>query len=297
MGMVIGRLDTAEETRVCVLLATRALHEPEELAVIEALRSCCAELTDRFEWLGDPRNPRGVGLRGALLDLERRSSAETRAACERLLGWLAEWALAGRVGAGPTLIIAQLAALASTPGVARVITSAEAEAFVQAAPVAMLARLSGDAAPGLTPETPARLRRFGLRTLGQVARLEARDSQALRRQFGAAVGDTLAVLAQGRDARPLHPARASERVMARLCFATGATPEQALATLPCLVARLARRLAARERCGRTLRLRVAWRLAASSSRSGDLRAPTIRPRNWRKRRGRCWRWRWRLRWR
>lgn len=254
-GSVAGALGAAEETRICALLAAGALREPEGLAAIEALRVCCAELTDRVEWLGDPR---GAGLRGALLDLGRRSPAETRTACAGLLDWLAEWALAGCIGAGPTLTIAQLAALATPPGRACVIAPAEAGAFVQATPVEALARLPDETAPGLEPEAPARLRHFGLRTLGQVARLDARDPQALRRQFGAAAGATLAILAQGRDVRPLHPTRAPERVAARLRFATGAAPEQALEALTHLAARLARRLATRERCGRALRLRIVW---------------------------------------
>ncbi|HEX8732639.1 MAG TPA: hypothetical protein VF725_11345, partial [Ktedonobacterales bacterium] len=253
-----GALDVAQETRICALLTAGALCAPEGLAAIEALRVCCAELTDRVEWLGDPR---GAGLRGALIDLGRRSPAETQAACDGLLGWLAEWGLPGRVGAGPTLTIAQLAALAAPVGAARVIAPAEAAAFIQTTPVKALARLPGETAPGLTPETPARLRHFGLRTLGQVARLDARDPQALRRQFGATVGATLAILARGYEARSLRPARMPEFVTARLCCAigeAGLTPEQALAALPRLAARLARRLAERGRCGRTLRLCVVW---------------------------------------
>lgn len=279
-GSVAGALDVAQETRVCALLAAGALREPEGLAAIEALWACCAELTDYVEWLGDPC---GAGLRGALLDLGRCTPAEARVACDGLLGWLAEWGLAGRVGAGPTLIVAQLAALAAPVGAARIIAPTEVAAFIQTTPVEALARLPGETAHGLTPETPARLRHFGLRTLGQVARLDARDPQALRRQFGAAVGATLAALAQGHDARSLRPTRRPEFATARLCCGidgAGAAPEQALAALPRLAARLARRLAARGRCGRTLRLRVVWeaggearyerRLARPHHQAGEL---------------------------
>lgn len=240
-------------TFACLLVASDGERGATRLDATEALRARCARLTDRVEWLGqrDDAEPRG-----ALLDLGRCPVDEARELCDRLQTWLAEHQLTARTGIGPTLAIAQLAALATPPGTTRAIALEQAAAFTQGTPVELLARLEPRGT--ITPEVVARLRRFGLRTLGQVARLDTRDPQALRRQFGVSAGAALAILAQGHDLRPLQPTPAPAHVVARLRFPSGASVDEALAALPRLAARLAQGLAAREQHGHALRLRVVW---------------------------------------
>ncbi len=117
------------------------------------------------------------------------------------------------------------------------------------------------------PETavlPEPLERFGIRTLGELARL---PRAALADRFGAA-GPLARDLARGRDT-PLHPRRAAERLEERLDLPESASGPQLERALGLLVDRL---VARRERRSRTLRRVVlaaelveggTWRVAVS----------------------------------
>jgi hypothetical protein len=96
-----------------------------------------------------------------------------------------------------------------------------------------------------TEALPEALERFGVRTLGELARLP-RDSLADR--FGAA-GPLARDLARGRDA-PLRPRSVAERLEERLDLPESASGLQLQRALGLLVDRL---LARRERRARTLR--------------------------------------------
>jgi nucleotidyltransferase/DNA polymerase involved in DNA repair len=116
----------------------------------------------------------------------------------------------------------------------------EAPALLAALPVVWLGALGG----GITAEQIARLERYGLRTLGHLARL---GEATLCQQFGRALGAWLAAVAHGRDVAALHPTPLPERVALCLRLAEPLTGEQLRAGLPALAERAAAALAARRR--------------------------------------------------
>lgn len=209
----------------------------------------CMRVTERVE-----RCP----PHGALLDLGICTSDEACTALAALMARLAAAGLPARMGVAPGLALAQLARLrapARTP--LAFVTPADAPAFLGRVPVGILPRLHPSGA--VTAEIVERLRRYGLRTLGHVARV---GEPALRRQFGAA-GAVLAALAAGRDLRPLLPTPPPERLRFRLRFPdTPATPERALLALPGFVAPVAAHLRLADRRVRELRLTVRWETGA-----------------------------------
>ncbi|HEV2404819.1 MAG TPA: hypothetical protein VGR88_05175, partial [Ktedonobacterales bacterium] len=147
------------------------------------------------------------------------------------------------------------------------IATADAPAFLRGVPVTALAALHGH--DGVTPEVVERLRHYGLRTLGHLARL---GEPALRRQFGKA-GAFLAAVAAGRDARPLQTTTRSPRQHFRLRFPAGANVERVLAILPRFARRVMARLRRRQRAGGTLQLSV----RCESGRLGHMRLTLRRP--------------------
>ena len=177
----------------CILVTPYGVLAAERLELAEALRARCEELTDGVVWLGRREQ---VWPDGALLDLGRRSVSEAQATCEQLMAWLVAQQLTARIGIGPTQTLAQCVALRAASGVVRAVNPEQAQAFIQRFPVEAL---SGLASEVITPALVARLQQDGLRTLGQVAQLDARDPAALRRQYGDVVAACLAMIAQGND--------------------------------------------------------------------------------------------------
>jgi nucleotidyltransferase/DNA polymerase involved in DNA repair len=112
-----------------------------------------------------------------------------------------------------------------------------------------------------TAALPPVLERFGIRTLGELAKL---PRSALADRFGAA-GPLARNLARGRDA-PLRPRRAAECLEERLDLPESASGSQLERALGLLIDRL---LARRERRGRPLRAAV---LAAKLVEGGTWRA-------------------------
>jgi nucleotidyltransferase/DNA polymerase involved in DNA repair len=220
----------------------------------------CYRLTPRVE---------RVSICCALLDLGPCSHEEARHALRTLLSWLAEMDLAARAGIGPSLTLAQLAALRATVAQPLVlITPAVAPAFLRSVPVAALAALHPRAAA--IPAAVARLRRYGLYTLGHVARL---GEPALRRHFGAAVGTFLAAVARGRDPYPLRPTPPARTLRFHLPFMPAADPSRVLAALPDFAARIAAHLGAHDLQTGALSLRLRWESGAVGNATNSLSRP------------------------
>jgi len=193
----------------------------------------------------------------ALLDLGRCSPAEAMTATGAVVRAIEDLGYTMRAGIAPGLTLAQLATFtAPRDQPLRLLAAAEVPAFLRDIPVTILSRLHPRGV--VTSETVARLERFGLRRLGQLARL---DESALRRQFGDA-GAFLATVAQGRDPRPLHPTPLSPTLCLRVRGLDALPPDRALA----LAHRLGRRLATilRERGRRTRLLRIQLRRDSGS---------------------------------
>jgi protein ImuB len=144
-----------------------------------------------------------------------------------------------RVGAAPTRFCAMAAALAVRSRRALVLEGSEAQRWLAARPIELLA---------LRAETEAllgALQRLGVRTLGELAAL-SRD--ALADRFGSA-GLVAHALARGED-RPLRPRGRQERVRETLAVGDASSGLALERVLGVLVDRL---LVRRERRGRSLR--------------------------------------------
>ncbi|HEY4031288.1 MAG TPA: DNA polymerase IV [Caulobacteraceae bacterium] len=139
--------------------------------------------------------------------------------CERLHGGPAAWVLARAqgeierevgitvsVGLAPNKFLAKIASDLDKPRGFSVIGAAEAKGFLAGKPVSIL--------PGVGPAMVRSLEAHGLRTVGDIARTEAR---AMADRFGAH-GLRLAQLSQGQDARAVDPDTERKSVSAETTF-------------------------------------------------------------------------------
>jgi protein ImuB len=185
-----------------------------------------------------------------------RRSEQTRTAAR---GRASDPAIGGpvRLGAAPSRFAAMAAAGRARVRRAEIAPMAAAALAAYMAPLPVTLLLS-------RPEVallPDALERFGIRTLGELARL---PRAALADRFGAA-GPLARDLAQGKDT-PLFPRTADERLEERLELPESASGVQLQRGLDLLIDRL---LARRERRGRALRAVV---LSATLVEGGTWRA-------------------------
>jgi hypothetical protein len=226
--------------------------------------AACYWLTPRVERIDAER---------ALLDLGVCTLAEAQEVALGLLRHLdtLDTASAGdtRIGLGPSPLLAQCALIAADQATRiATLTPDTAPPVLRAFPVRLLPRLHPTGT--ITTEAVERLEHFGLRTLGQIARL---DEPTLRRQFGNRLGAILHAISAGQDIRPLIPTAPPRMRRFRLPFVPPAPRERARAALPMLAQRIARHLADEQLQAGTLRLLLVWESGATSSAQSRLRAP------------------------
>jgi DNA polymerase-4 len=124
---------------------------------------------------------------------------------------------------------------------------------------------------GVGPVTRARLAAMGISTIGQLARL---PGYSLERLLGPAAGGKLAALAWNRDPRQLRPHRRAQSAGAQSAIGRKPAVEQVIRpTLLHLADRIATRLRAKARPGRTVTVRVRFADLSSVTRSVTLDAP------------------------
>jgi DNA polymerase-4 len=124
---------------------------------------------------------------------------------------------------------------------------------------------------GVGPVTHARLAAIGVSTIGQLARL---PGYSLERLLGPAAGEKLAALAWNRDPRKLKPHRRAHSAGAQSAIGRKPAVEQIIRpTLLHLADRIATRLRAKARPGRTVTVRVRFADLSSVTRSVTLDAP------------------------
>jgi DNA polymerase-4 len=141
------------------------------------------------------------------------------AGCERLHGGPAAWVLARTqgeiereigitvsVGLAANKFLAKIASDLDKPRGFSVIGAAEAKSFLASKPVTIL--------PGVGPAMARSLEGAGMRTVGDIARTDAR---VMADRFGA-YGLRLAQLAQGQDARAVNPDEDRKSVSAETTF-------------------------------------------------------------------------------
>jgi len=124
---------------------------------------------------------------------------------------------------------------------------------------------------GVGPVTRARLAAIGVSTIGQLARL---PGYSLERLLGPAAGGKLTALAWNRDPRQLRPHRRAQSAGAQSAIGRKPAVEQVIRpTLLHLADRIATRLRAKARPGRTVTVRVRFADLSSVTRSVTLDAP------------------------
>jgi DNA polymerase IV len=124
---------------------------------------------------------------------------------------------------------------------------------------------------GVGPVAKARLAEIGVHTIGQLARMPGRS---LERLLGGAAREKLTALAWNRDPREIKTQRRAQSAGAQ--SALGRKPAQARVfrpTLRHLADRIATRLRAKSRPGRTVTVRVRFADLRSVTRSVTLEAP------------------------
>ncbi len=164
------------------------------------------------------------------------------------------------VGGGSTKFLAKVASAVSKPDGLLVVPDGEEAAFLHPLPVGRLW--------GVGPVTEQRLAEVGIRTVGEVARL---DPSVLKARVGVAAGAHLAALANNRDPRPIEVGRRRRSVGSQRSFRVGshdrAGAEQVLVEV---TDRVARRLRDGHRVARTVTVRLRYGDFAKATRSRTL---------------------------
>lgn len=177
-----------------------------------------------------------------------------------------EVGLAISVGVARTKFLAKVASAVSKPDGLLVVEPDREEEFLLPLPVERLW--------GVGAITAEKLHRYGIRTVGQLAELEAATAE---RMLGRAVGAHLHALARLRDPRPVDTTRRRGSIGSQRALGTRErSAEELELILTQIVDRLARRLRDGGRVCRTVVLRLRFGDFAKVTRSRSLGSPTDR---------------------
>jgi DNA polymerase IV len=168
------------------------------------------------------------------------------------------------VGIARTKFLAKVASAVAKPDGLLVVPADGELAFLHPLPVQRVW--------GCGPVTTAKLNGRGITTVGDLARIPERTLCVI---LGAALGRHLHALANNRDPRPVRPRRRRRSIGSQHAFGLSRAPLDQLDTeLVAIVDRVARRLRAGRRVGRTLVLRLRFGDYTRATRSLTLRHPT-----------------------
>ncbi|TQK18329.1 DNA polymerase-4 [Microbacterium sp. SLBN-154] len=178
----------------------------------------------------------------------------------------AEVGLPISVGVARTKFLAKVASAVSKPDGLLVVEPGEEEAFLLPLPVERLW--------GVGAKTAEKLHGLGIRTVGQLAELEAATAERL---LGRAAGAHLHALARLRDPRPVDTTRRRRSIGSQRALGTRPrAPDELDVILSQIVDRLARRLRDGDRVCRSVVLRLRFGDYTKATRSRTLRFPTDR---------------------
>ncbi len=167
------------------------------------------------------------------------------------------------VGVARTKHLAKVASQVAKPDGLVVVEPESEREFLDPLPVALMW--------GVGPVTQERLAGRGISTIGELAEAEP---DALRGLLGQAVGTKLAALAVNEDRRRVTGPPRARSVGAQSAMGRRApTPELVRSVLGHLAERVATRLRAKHRAGRTITVRVRFAGMRSVTRSATLAAP------------------------
>lgn len=159
---------------------------------------------------------------------------------------IAAFGLTCTVGVAATKFVAKLASAAGKPDGLLVVPTATTIEWLHPMPV--------EALWGVGESTAEALRRLGLRTVGDIARVPV---SALRAAVGDAVGSHLHQLANGRDERAVMLLQTARSIGSEETFAADLDePAAVLKEILRMADRTAGRLRAKDLCGRTVTLKV-----------------------------------------
>ncbi len=191
-------------------------------------------------------------LLGGAIEIARRLRAQVRD----------EIGLALTVGVAGNKFLAKLASTRGKPDGLLAVPPSRALEFLHPLPA--------EALWGVGPAAVTTLARYGLRTVGEVARTP-RDT--LERVLGAAAGAQLAELAWGRDDRPVVPFETAKSVGSEETFASDLDdPEQLVREVLRCSVRVGRRLRGAGLAGRTVTLKLRFADFRTITRSRTLGA-------------------------
>ena len=175
----------------------------------------------------------------------------------------AELGLSNSVGVARTKHLAKIASQVAKPDGLVVVDPDSELKFLHHLPVELMW--------GVGPATKARLAEIGVLTIGQLAKT---PGWSLERLLGPAAGEKLAALAWNRDPREIKTERRAVSAGAQSAIGRKPAEERVFRpTLLHLADRIATRLRARSRPGRTVTVRVRFANLESVTRSVTLDAP------------------------
>ena len=177
-----------------------------------------------------------------------------------------EAGLAISVGVARTKFLAKVASAVSKPDGLLIVEPEREQEFLLPLPVERLW--------GVGAVTAEKLHRYGIRTVGELAELEAATAE---RMLGKATGAHVHALARLRDPRPVDTTRRRGSIGSQRALGSRPrSPEELDLILTQIVDRLARRLRDGDRVCRTVVLRLRFGDFTKATRSRSLRAPTDR---------------------
>jgi DNA polymerase-4 len=209
----------------------------------------------------------GLSIDEAFLDvrgMERIAGAPTEIAVRLRRRARDEIGLPLTVGIARTKFLAKVASAVAKPDGLLVVPTERELAFLHPLPVQRVW--------GCGPVTAAKLNERGIATVGDLARIPERTLCVI---LGSALGRHLHALANNRDPRPVKPRQRRRSIGSQHAFGLSRAPGDQLDTeLVAIVDRVARRLRAAKRVGRTVVLRLRFGDYTRATRSLTLRHPT-----------------------
>ena len=247
----------------------RALRLCPRAVVVEPRMSAYSEASKELYRVFEDTAPvvEGLSIDEAFLDVRgvRRLSGPPKTVAMRLRRELRDQVgLPVTVGIARTKFLAKVASGVAKPDGLLLVPPDRELAFLHPLPV--------ERVWGVGRVTAARLRSFGINTVGELARI---DEGTLIALLGRAAGRHLHALSHNRDPRPVQAHRRRRSIGAQ--HALGRSPrslEDLDATLVGLVDRVCRRLRGARRAGRTVVVRLRFDDFSRASRSHTLPRPT-----------------------
>jgi DNA polymerase-4 len=209
----------------------------------------------------------GLSIDEAFLDvrgMERIAGTPTEIAVRLRHRAHEEVGLPLTVGIARTKFLAKVASAVAKPDGLLVVPAERELAFLHALPV--------ERVWGCGPVTAAKLNARGIATVGDLARIPERTLSVI---LGAALGRHLHALANNRDPRPVKPRQRRRSIGSQHAFGLSrASLDQLDTELVAIVDRVARRLRAGKRVGRTVVLRLRFGDYTRATRSLTLNHST-----------------------